>query len=231
MTKLLKEVRITMNQDEKHNAKTRALEEKFNIDLTGKTWFECTIEEVKYSTFSNQPQRNVDTAYVVINRDSVEILKESMFIKSNMGTRKIFYDNITSIDYDARGVFHLSNGVVINTKSSEHIQLKYVNEEDFIMLNNAFEQYMTRPQENSVISQSSKADDLVKYAELFEKGLISEEEFTKLKNEIINGEPVSDLNEDNLVDYRQVKNKFCIYCGSEVDSDAKFCQSCGNKLI
>ena len=159
---LEKQRQAAMKQEEnriknlqKLNAKTRDLEEKFNIDLTGKTWFQCTIVEIKYSTFQNQPMRNVDTAYVVINRDSVEILKESVFIKSNMGSRKIFFDNITSIDYDARGVFHLSNGVIINTKSSEHIQLKYVDENDFIMLNNAFEEYMTRPQESSAVSQSS----------------------------------------------------------------------------
>ena len=34
-----------------------------------------------------------------------------------MGSRQIFYDNISSIDYDARGLFHLSNGMIINTKS------------------------------------------------------------------------------------------------------------------
>ncbi|MBQ9026830.1 MAG: hypothetical protein IJ104_10780 [Methanobrevibacter sp.] len=72
---------------------------------------------------------------------------------------------------------------------------------------------------------------MIKYAELFEKGLISEEEFSKLKGEIIGGESVSGFDDEDIVDYRQVRNRFCINCGGEVDSDSKFCQSCGYKLI
>lgn len=78
--------------------KQQKLEEKFGVDLTNKQWFECTIEEVKYSTFTNQPQRNIDTAYVIINEDNLEIFKESVWLKSNIGTRKIYFYNITSID-------------------------------------------------------------------------------------------------------------------------------------
>ena len=214
---------------EKEKEKIRKLEEKFNIDLTGKKWFQCTIEEVKYSTFNNQPRRNVDTAYVIINDDYVEILKESVFIKSNMGSRKLFYDNITSIDYDARGRLHASSSMIINTKSAEHIQLKYVNEKNYNLLHDAFENYMKKPSETTIIPQSSKADDLVKYAELYEKGLISEEEFNKMKNEIIHGESNSNFKED-VADYKEENNDFCINCGSKVELDAKFCPSCGNKL-
>ena len=134
---------------EKRKDKIREIEEKFNIDLTGKTWFKCTIEEVKYSTFQNQPNRNIDTAYVIINNDNVEILKESIWIKSNMGTRKIFYDNITSIDFDARGKLHASSSLIINTKSAEHIQLKNVGEKNFNLLNDAFENHMNKPSETA----------------------------------------------------------------------------------
>ena len=215
---------------DKENSKIRKLEEKFNIDLTGKTWFECTIEEVKYSTIYNEPHRDVDTAYVIISDDNVEILKESMFIKSNMGSRKIFYENITSIDYDARGKFHLSSGMIINTKSAEHIQLKNVSENEYNLLKDAYENYIRKPQETMVFSQSSKADDLVKYAELYEKGLISEEEFNKLKNEIIHGQSSPDFNEVVETNPNEEINHFCTNCGTKVVPEAKFCPDCGNKL-
>jgi len=215
---------------EKQKEKIRKLEEKFNVDLTGKQWFRCTIEEVKYSTFNNEPRRNVDTAYVIINNDYVEILKESVFIKSNMGSRKLFYDNITSIDFDARGRLHASSSMIINTKSAEHIQLKYVSEENYNLVHDAFENYIKKPSETTIISQSSKAEDLVKYAELFEKGLISEEDFNKLKTEIIHGESNHNFNEDANPEYKEENNNFCTNCGSKVENDAKFCQSCGNKL-
>ena len=214
---------------EKEKDNIKKIEDKFNIDLTGKKWFKCSIEEIKYSTFQNEPHRNSDFAYVIINYDNVEIFKESTWIKSNMGSRKIFYDNITSIDFDARGKFHLSSGVIINTKSAEHIQLKFVGEKNYALLNDAFEDYMKKPKETAIISKSSKADDLVKYAELYEKGLISEEEFNKLKNEIIHGESNPNFNEDILSEKDENK-KFCSNCGSEVELDDMFCTSCGKKL-
>ena len=214
---------------EKEKDNIKKIEDKFNIDLTGKKWFKCSIEEIKYSTFQNEPQRNSDFAYVIINYDNVEIFKESTWIKSNMGSRKIFYDNITSIDFDARGKFHLSSGVIINTKSAEHVQLKFVGEKNYALLNDAFEDYMKKPKETAIISKSSKADDLVKYAELYEKGLISEEEFNKLKNEIIHGESNPNFNEDMESDNEENK-KFCPTCGSEVEIDSNFCSDCGYKL-
>lgn len=229
--KKMKEEEKRIKNLAKQNEKIRKIEEKFNVDLTGKTWFQCSIEEIKYSTFNNQPNRNIDTAYVIVNRDNVEILKESVWIKSNMGSRKIFYDNITSIDFDARGVFHASSSVIINTKSAEHIQLKFVGEENFNLLNDAFENYINKPQETAYISQSSKADDLLKYAELFEKGLISKEEFNILKSEIISGEPGSVSNNDVKLENEEMKPRFCSNCGSEVDSDSKFCMNCGSKII
>ena len=215
---------------EKQNEKIRKIEEKFNIDLTGKKWFECTIEEVKYSTFNNTPNRNIDTAYVVITEEYVEIFKESIWIKSNMGSRKLFYDNITSIDYDARGVFHASSGMIINTKSAEHVQLKHVSEENYKMVHDAFENFMKKPSQTAVISQSSKADDLLKYADLFEKGLISEEEFNILKREIIAVEPNSVSNDEVESDNGEMKPRFCSNCGFEVGNDAKFCSNCGNQI-
>ena len=216
-------------KERKKEDKIRKIGEKFNIDLTGKTWFKCNIEEVKYSTFQNQPNRNIDTAYVIINRDNVEIFKESVWIKSNMGTRKIFYDNITSIDFDARGKFHLSSGMIINTKSAEHIQLKNVSEKNYNLLNDAFENYIKKPSETAIISQSSKADDLVKYAELYEKGLITKDEFIKLKSEIIYGESDPNFSQDINLDIKK-ENRFCTNCGCEIVREAKFCPSCGNKI-
>ena len=101
-----------------------------------------------------------------------------------MGARKIYFENITSIDEDNRGKLHLSNSVMINTKSGESaVQLKYVQKEDYELLVNAFDEYMGNKTSN--IIPNSKADDLLKYAELFEKGLLTEEEFEAKKKELL----------------------------------------------
>ena len=223
--KMKKDVQKEMQKMDKEYDEIKKLENKFNVDLIGKTWFKCTIEEIKYSTFQNEAHRNSDNAYVIINEDNFEILKESVWIKSNMGTRKIFFDNIASIDFDARGRLHLSSSVIINTKSAEHIQLKFVSEDNFNLLNDAYEDYIRKPQDVPIISQTSKADDLVKYAELFEKGLITQEEFTMMKKEII-----YDQSDDVEVDTFEDNKIYCTNCGCEVISEAKFCPSCGNRF-
>ncbi|WP_407375987.1 zinc-ribbon domain-containing protein [Methanobrevibacter sp.] len=228
--------------------KKTELEEKFGIDLTDKQWFQCSIEEVKYSTFTNQPQRNIDTAYVIINKDNFEIIKESVWLKTNMGTRKLFFYNITSIDYDARGVLHASSSVIINTKSAEHVQLKFVTRENFDLMNNAFESFLDKihnpPQTAQVqenVSTTSSVDELLKFAELYEKGLLTKEEFEMKKAELlgINNEVNPDENhfvkqefiEENNVNNLENQPKFCSECGSSIDNDSNFCPNCGAKLI
>ena len=216
------------------------IEEKFGVDLTNKQWFQCSIEEVKYSTFSNQPVRNIDTAYVIINEDNFEIIKESVWLKSNMGTRKLFFYNITSVDYDARGRLHASSSVILNTKSAEHIQLKFVTKDNFDLMNNAFESYLEKthnPQQTAPIQQNisttTAADELLKYAELYERGLLTKEEFDLKKSELLSNEP-SIVEQpapiEELAPIEEPKINFCPNCGSEVEKDSKFCSSCGSKL-
>lgn len=220
--------------------KKSEIEEKFGVDLNNKLWFQCSIEEIKYSTFTNQPMRNIDTAYVIISEDNFEIIKESVWLKTNMGTRKLYFYNITSIDYDARGLLHASSSVIINTKSAEHVQLKFVTKDNFDLMNNAFESYLEKthePQQTAPIQQNiqatSSADELLKYAELYEKGLLTKEEFDLKKYELLSGEatisePSSSI--DEIAPIKAPENKFCSNCGSVVEMGSKFCSNCGSKL-
>ena len=108
-----------------------------------------------------------------------------------MGTRKIYFHNITSIDYDARGRLHLSSSVIINTKSAEHIQLKYVSKKDFELMNNVFESYIEKTNHPQKSTTTTNADELLKYAELYEKGLLTRDEFNMKKAELL-GNPITD---------------------------------------
>ena len=175
---------------QKEKDKINNIEDKFGATLKGKEWFKCSIEEVKYSTFNNQPQRNIDTAYVIINDDNFEILKESVWLKTNMGSRRLFFNNIASIDYDARGVLHASTSVFINTKSAEHVQLKFVKPKDFELMNKRYEAYLQnshKPSQIESVKEDKTGDtgDLLKYAELYEKGLLTREEFDEIKKKLI----------------------------------------------
>ena len=204
--------------------KERQLEKKFGTQFQDKCWFQCTIEEMKYSTFSNTNNRDVDTAYVIIEDDCIEIYKESVFLKSNMGHRKVYYQNIAGIDFDARGKFHASNSLIINLKSSEHVQLKYVKNKWVKIISEKYEQYLSGA--NNVVAETSEnkndVDDLMKYAELYEKGLLTKEEFDMKKAEIMGTSAKNPESESTL--------KFCANCGNPIESDTNFCTNCGNPI-
>ena len=161
-------------------------------------------------------------------------------------------ESITSIDFDARGRLHASSSIIINTKGAEHIQLKFVTENDFKLMNNAFESHIEkihRPQQTAPIQQNtptpSSADELLKYAELYEKGLLTKDEFEMKKAELLGnsevGEIETEINQEDSYSLKQnfmeqndtsIENKpnFCPNCGTPIDLDSKFCSNCGNKL-
>lgn len=168
----------------KTKEKTSKIENKFNIDLTEKYWFECTIEEIKASTLTNTEKRNVDTCYVIVKDTYLDFYKESVFIKTNMGNRRVFYKNISSIDYDAKGKFHLSNSLFINLNSFDRVQLKNIKERDVEEITKRYENFINN--NNQPAQQTtSNADELLKYAELYEKGLLTKEEFDQKKKELL----------------------------------------------
>lgn len=102
---------------------------------------------------------------------------------------KIFYDNIASIDYDAHGLLHLSNILDINLNSSGKVQLKYVDDEMVNLVTGKFNQYMNN--KTLIISDEGgngsnrNIDELMKYADLFERGLLTQEEFEQKKKELL----------------------------------------------
>ena len=203
--------------------KEMKLEEKFGLQFQNRTWFECTIEEMRFSTISNANNRDVQHAYVFVESTFLEIIKESVWLKSKMGSRKIYFENIASIDYDARGKLHLTNNLIIHLKSSEHIQLKNIQENWAKYITDKYEEYLVNKNSNNAPSRESgsNVDDLMKYAELLEKGLITKEEFDMKKAEIMGISTVSESN---------VSAKFCSNCGNPIELDSKFCPNCGTKL-
>ena len=165
------------------------LEQKFGVPFQNRLWFKCSIEEIRHATFSNANQRDFMDCYVILEDEYLWIIKESVFLKSKMGNMKIYYDNIASIDFDARGLLHLSNSLNINLKSSEKIELKYVTDEMVNMVTGKYNEYMNKKINNNADmgnNTNSNVDDLVKIAELYEKGLLTKEEFEIKKKELFN---------------------------------------------
>ena len=74
---------------------------------------------------------------------------------------------------------------------------------------------------------------LFKYAELYEKGLLTKDEFDLKKSELLSNKSTVEEHahtEDEIVQIEESTNRFCPNCGSEVEIDSKFCSDCGFKL-
>lgn len=169
--------------------KEKQLEQKFGVQFHDRIWFKCTVEEMRHSSFSNANQRDVVDGYVFVEDTYLEIIKESIFLKSKMGARKIFFDNIASIDYDARGRLHVGSNLEIYLKSSDRVQLKYVDKEMAELVTSRYNAYMDNKSSNNsgdgISEGSSNIDELMKYADLYERGLLTQEEFEQKKKELL----------------------------------------------
>ncbi|WP_296808080.1 zinc-ribbon domain-containing protein [uncultured Methanobrevibacter sp.] len=79
--------------------------------------------------------------------------------------------------------------------------------------------------ETDDVGKSDDDDILIKYFDMFEKGLITREEFDLKKAELYN------KTEDNtLLKQEHVHPLYCSSCGNKLDENANFCPYCGNKI-
>lgn len=112
------------------------------------------------------------------------------------------------------------------------ITLINVNESNFNLINGKWRNYkeIQHKSQTQVISQpiqqeipqntknpSSDADELLKYVELYEKGLLTEEEFNSFKQKLLGNSVESSA-------------KFCGNCGAKVSPDSKFCTECRTQI-
>ena len=88
---------------------------------------------------------------------------------------------------------------------------------------------------NALNKSNDDADILLKYAELYEKGLLTKEEFEMKKAEIFNNVPDVQSDSLNSVFIENQENEsevhFCPNCGEKVDGGTNFCTNCGAKLV
>lgn len=101
----------------------------------------------------------------------------------------IFFRDITIIDYSNNDAGEIN----INLSNKTKLRLKaYRGDEKYIenfykLLKNAWENFKNNEDEKntSINEEVSPSDELMKYAELYEKGLLTEEEFSTIKKKLL----------------------------------------------
>lgn len=76
-------------------------------------------------------------------------------------------------------------------------------------------------------NSEDKFDKLIKLGEMHDKGLLSDDEFSSLKQELLsNNEDSTAESEDDI----EPSENICKNCGTEVSSDDIFCSECGTQI-
>lgn len=149
--------------------------------------FSCVLYEERRSGFNNKKE-NLVKGFCYVNEDKLVIKKLSFFKSRDLGNKVIPYGNINAIDYDKQVVGRTS-GIVISVSGFKPIVLQGATDENFQLLNDAWLNFNKKSNESvqKIVETNTltNADELLKYAELYEKGLLTDEEFAAMKKKII----------------------------------------------
>jgi hypothetical protein len=128
--------------------------------------------------------------------DTIFVTNKKIIIRdpSLLGAREnivsVSYDKITSIELE-RGVF--SSKIIIRASGFADVMesiSKKVAEQIVEHVKNSMEKIKTESQKKQLLEiKESIADELMKLADLKEKGVLSNEEFLKMKQDLINKKP------------------------------------------
>ena len=141
----------------------------------------------------------------------------------------VLYDDVKSIVLGDKGFIHTV--VTILTNNGDGLICKVTNVE-VSAFKSIFEDHIHHvadiPTNNNANELNDNADVLLKYANLYERGLITREEFDLKKKQLL----YSENNKNILSEDSQQENdiSYCGNCGSPVDKNSNFCTECGSPL-
>lgn len=147
-------------------------------------------------------------------------------IKSTGNT--ILYDDIKSANLGDGGFIYTPLSIL--THDGRQLIFKAPNLEAAaffsIVKNYIDEKNIKSANEDRVVQMNDDADLLLKYAELYEKGLITFDEFNQKKEQIF-------ANENDNINVENPENNlvYCKNCGCLLDEGSNFCSNCGTRII
>ena len=159
-----------------------------NIGVCGYD-FTCVLYEVRHGII--EESQDVVNGYCFVEKDKLTIKKGSAFLNINKGNKVLRYSKINAIDFDKAGLFQFTNSIVIGISGYPQVILRQTSYEDFELLHDAWMEYNNPSKKEPTVEQIpapapiSNADELMKYAELYEKGFLTEEEFNEVKKKLL----------------------------------------------
>ena len=150
-------------------------------------YFKCQILETK-STVIGGREDTFETGIASLHPHHLTVTKKSIWRGKERGSRKIVYNQITSVDYDIAGTFGITNNIEVTMAGSAIIILRSGDKKDTENFYNKLNEmvYESHVQGNiPVNNNNSDASDLEKIMNMYKEGLLSDEEFSIMKKKII----------------------------------------------
>ena len=166
-----------------------------------------------------------------IHDDKILIERNKQIIQLSQ-IKEIFEDE-SSLYYEVIIILTNDNGIPIrgrNNSQRGQIELKaFVNVLNKLIKDNESNSVNVESNVNSKGNPEDKIDKLIKLGEMHSRGLLSDEEFASLKQELLagNDEDTSGQSEEDVV---ELSENVCENCGTEVAEDSVFCAECGTKI-
>ena len=159
--------------------------------------------------------------------DDKLIIERNRYVVHFSDVKEIFYDG------KSEALIILDNGKVIPIRKSNDEELEaFVN-----ILNNFIDENKSnansiKSNDNNKVNSQEKSEDkfdkLIKLGEMHDKGLLSDEEFVSLKQELLSGANENTINSDE--DDVEPSENTCENCGSDISPDDVFCCECGTQI-
>lgn len=137
--------------------------------------------------FSGQHSTDMQQATFTLEDDKLIITKRSFLGESDRGEKHIRYEDITTVDLDKKALFtpgalqiYTTSGQITVRKNKAHKLEPFFKE-----LSKKVDEAKSTAR-SPMVSEKSAADELRKFAQLMDDGIITEEEFQAKKKEIMN---------------------------------------------
>ena len=105
-----------------------------------------------------------------------------------MGDQIILYSDISALTVKNKNDVSITSSIQISLMSSDSINIYNITEDDFKKLNTHWLNYKNNLEESkNVVNEVAytNVEELMKYAELYERGLLTKEEFENKKKELL----------------------------------------------
>ena len=162
--------------------------EKTNLEESEVLYLKkVSIRETRTNHNLRDRDEELISGIVALLENKLIIQKLSVFRKKDRGVQSVLYKNISNVDYDKGGIFS-SDSIEISLSGTERIIITYVDLEELYhkLDEKVNEAHLDNSQKTTVIQEkNSVAEDLEKIAQLYEKGLLSDDEFKEMKRKII----------------------------------------------